>query len=226
MVGKVKRARQKLHHAAVRSGIPAEEESSAVPEQKAPCPEELQHEGKDWSFLTSNIFATTKIDFQNLTKKLDIDRQSVVSEKKEEKAQEKIQISKKEKAKQRRERWLQKIECLALAQKRLKAEVKRKTTPVVGDMQPLADALPDLSELTTVRKPRAIKKQPKCNTKKKCETTNYSKMKSAQKRKIVEEEVSRVQEMLKNPSYKANPLATVGQHLLKRMREEREENLH
>ncbi|XP_035749863.1 protein FAM207A isoform X4 [Egretta garzetta] len=49
----------------------------------------------------------------------------------------------------RKERWLQKIESVKLAKQKQKAEAKRKATPVVGDMQPLMEALPELSDLTT-----------------------------------------------------------------------------
>lgn len=38
---------------------------------------------------------------------------------------------------------------MKLAKQKQKAEAKRKATPVVGDMQPLMEALPELSELTT-----------------------------------------------------------------------------
>ncbi|KAM4698504.1 ribosome biogenesis protein SLX9 homolog [Rhinophrynus dorsalis] len=225
MVGKIKRVRQKLHHTAVRVGASGQEEAPSSPDYQAPNVVELpgsggwsaQVGGKDWT-LSSNIFATTKIDLQNVSQRLEVDTQSVASVKKE----EKILVPKKEKAKQRRERWLQKIEALALSQQAKKAQAKRKATPVVGDMRPLVDALPELSELTAVRKPRAPRKQPNCAVKKKLEPTDYSKMRPAQKRKLMEEEVSRVQELIKNPSYKANPLAAVGEHLLKRMREEQE----
>lgn len=36
-----------------------------------------------------------------------------------------------------------------MAKQKQKAEVKRRATPVVGDMQPLMEALPELSDLTT-----------------------------------------------------------------------------
>ncbi|XP_077304536.1 ribosome biogenesis protein SLX9 homolog [Lithobates pipiens] len=226
MVGKIKHTRQKLHHTAVRIGS-QEENVPAVSEYKLPTdgeqPEPLawskQEGGKDWAFLSPHIFASTKIDPKELTQKLDVDTQSLASVKKE----EKIQQPKKEKAKQRREQWLQKIEALKLAQQAKKAQAKRKATPVVGDMQPLVDALPELSELTTPRKPRAPRKQPKdAVKKKKPEPTDYSKMRPAQKRKMIEEEVSRVQELIKDPSYKANPLSAVSAHLLKRLKAERE----
>lgn len=38
---------------------------------------------------------------------------------------------------------------MKLAKQKQKAEAKRKATPVVGDMQPLMEALPELSDLTT-----------------------------------------------------------------------------
>ncbi|XP_068101319.1 ribosome biogenesis protein SLX9 homolog isoform X2 [Hyperolius riggenbachi] len=190
MVGKIKRARQKLHHAAVRVPPEEEEEKKKVLEYKAAAEAEPRKSlefgrpegGKDWTLLTSDIFASTKIDLQQLTQKLEVDTQSVASVKKE----EKVQLPKKEKAKQRREQWLLKIESLKLAQQAKKAQAKRKATPVVGDMQPLVDALPELSELKTTSKPRAQRKQPKDAVKRlKPEPTDYSKMKPAQKRKII-----------------------------------------
>ncbi|XP_053554746.1 ribosome biogenesis protein SLX9 homolog isoform X2 [Bombina bombina] len=224
MVGKIKRVRQKLHQVAVRVGASGEEKPP-VQDYQAPSADELpgsggwsaQVGGKDWTFLSSNIFSTTKIDPQLLTQKLEVDTQSVVSAKKV-----KILVPKKEKAKLRRQQWLQKIETLALAHQAEKAQAKRKATPVVGDMRPLADALPELSGLVTVCKPRAPRKQPKDNVKKKPEPTDYCKMRPAQKRRIVEEEVVRVQELIKDPSYKANPLAAVGEQLRKRMKQEQE----
>uniref|UniRef100_A0A8U7NE90 Uncharacterized protein n=1 Tax=Corvus moneduloides TaxID=1196302 RepID=A0A8U7NE90_CORMO len=63
--------------------------------------------------------------------------------------EEKTVLSKKEKMKLRKERWLQKIESVKMAKQKQKAEAKRRATPVVGDMQPLMEALPELSDLTT-----------------------------------------------------------------------------
>lgn len=42
---------------------------------------------------------------------------------------------------------LAEIEMIKLAKQKMKAQEKRKSTPVVGDMQPLSDALPELTEL-------------------------------------------------------------------------------
>ncbi|XP_075687311.1 ribosome biogenesis protein SLX9 homolog [Rhinoderma darwinii] len=226
MVGKIKHARQKLHVAAVRVDSSAEN-AAIAPDYKLPGAAELsaplswsKQGGKDWALLSSDIFASTKIEPENLTQKLEVETQILVPAKKE----EKILLSKKEKTKQRRERWLQKIEALKLAQQAKKEQAKRKATPVVGDLQPLVDALPELSELTSARKPKAPRKQPKeAVKKKKPEPTDYSKMRPVQKRKMMEEEISRVQELVKNPSYKANPLSAVTEHLMKRMKAEQED---
>ncbi|MGH0121183.1 UNVERIFIED_CONTAM: hypothetical protein FKN15_071170 [Acipenser sinensis] len=67
-------------------------------------------------------------------------------------------LSKKEKVKQRREKWLNKIDTIKLDREKQKALAKRKATPVVGDMQALADALPDLAELLAASKIRLLKK--------------------------------------------------------------------
>nr|XP_013807574.1 PREDICTED: protein FAM207A isoform X2 [Apteryx mantelli mantelli] len=94
----------------------------------------------------------------------------------------------------RKERWLQKIESVKLAKQKQKAEAKRKATPVVGDMQPLMEALPELFDLTTGGRG---KKPPKR-----------------------EEEMARFHEVITNPKYKANPLMAINEHLSKRLRQE------
>uniref|UniRef100_A0A4W3H8S3 Protein FAM207A n=1 Tax=Callorhinchus milii TaxID=7868 RepID=A0A4W3H8S3_CALMI len=169
--------------------------------------------------LSTSIFAGTIIDPKLLVKNLDIDDcKSVVSIKKG----EKVQLSKKEKMKQRHERWLQKIDAIKLTEQKKKAQKKRKATPVVGDMQPLADALPELSDLISASKVAETKKS-KSKSKKKPEPTVFSKMHPAQKRKLIDEEVSRFRATIVDPTFKANPLAAVSEHLLKRMRQEAEE---
>ncbi|KAG9477505.1 ribosome biogenesis protein SLX9 homolog [Eleutherodactylus coqui] len=226
MVGKIKRARQKLHAAAVKVDSSAENVPIS-PDYELPGAAELSVPpswskpvgGKDWTSFSSDIFASTKIDPEILTQNLEVETKSSPPIKKEEK---KI-LPKKEKAKQRRERWLEKIESLKLAQVAKKAQAKRKATPIVGDLQALVDALPELSQLTSAIKRRAPRKQPKeAVKKKKPEPTDYSKMRPVQKRKLMEEEIARVQELMKNSSYKANPLSAVTAHLMKRMKAEQE----
>nr|XP_042717748.1 protein FAM207A isoform X2 [Chrysemys picta bellii] len=156
-----------------------------------------------------------KIDPKTLVKKLDLDSRSVVSA--QTGVEEKTLLSKREKMKLRKDRWLQKIEGVKLARQKQKAEAKRKATPVVGDMQPLMEALPELSELTTTSKAR---KQPKIHVRAKAEPTDFNQMKPAQKRRLLQEEVARFHEVIANPVYKANPLAAISEHLCKRLKQE------
>lgn len=177
--------------------------------------------GQDWNMLSSSIFAETTIDPKSLVQKLEFeDNRSIISIKKG--SQEKSQLSKKAKAKQRRERWLQKIEAIKLAIQKQKAEAKRKATPVVGDMHPLIDALPELSELVTVNRSTTSKKKPK-PVKPKPTPKDYSRMKAPQKRKILEEEINRFQQVTSDPSFKTSPLAAVRSVLQKRLKQEEEE---
>ncbi|XP_061463600.1 ribosome biogenesis protein SLX9 homolog [Rhineura floridana] len=213
MVGKVIK-RPRLHRAAPK---PAKSRQ-VLEEAKLPTDALTSRvfTDKDQAFMTSNIFAGVKIDPKSLVKKLDIDTRSIFSVLKGE--DDKALLSKKEKMKLRRDRWLQKIENIKLAKEQQKAEAKRKATPVVGDMHPLMDALPELSDLVTVNKSG---KQPKGQAKKKV-LTNFSQMKSPQKRKVLLEEVAQFHKTISNPLFKASPLRVIGEHLSKRLKLERE----
>ncbi|XP_075009953.1 ribosome biogenesis protein SLX9 homolog isoform X3 [Calonectris borealis] len=136
--------------------------------------------GKDWDFSSSGVFSGLKIDPDTLVKKLDLDSRSIISSRTG--LEEKAVLSKKEKMKLRKERWLQKIESVKLAKQKQKAEAKRKATPVVGDMQPLMEALPELSDLTTGGRGR---KPPKSYVKAKAEPADFCLMKQAQKRRLL-----------------------------------------
>ncbi|NXJ66870.1 F207A protein, partial [Rostratula benghalensis] len=141
MVGKAKRAR--LHRAAPR---PARD--PLLEPNPGPGPGGWRaRAGKDWDLSSSGVFSGLKIDPDTLVKTLDLDSRSIISSRRG--SEEKMVLSKKEKMKLRKERWLRQIEIVKLAKQKQKAEAKRKATPVVGDMQPLMEALPELSNLTT-----------------------------------------------------------------------------
>ncbi|XP_053926540.1 ribosome biogenesis protein SLX9 homolog isoform X1 [Cuculus canorus] len=231
MVGKARRAR--LHSAAPRP------HAAPPPPGPGPGPDTGGcGADKDWDFSSSGVFAGLKIDPDTLVKKLDLDSRSIISSRTEVPMgehslsregrhfserqgglEEKKVLSKKEKMKLRRERWLQKIENVKLAKQKQKAEAKRKATPVVGDLQPLMEALPELSDLTSAGRGR---KPPKSHVKAKAEPADFCLMKQAQKRRLLEEEVARFHEVITNPSYRANPLMAISEHLSKRLRQEEE----
>ncbi|XP_078085105.1 ribosome biogenesis protein SLX9 homolog [Mustelus asterias] len=226
MVGKERRIRHRLHSAAVRP--PAEARAQSEPEPRPlpaaapawpPAPgAEKKILRRDDDQLSTSLFAGTVIDPKALVRNLDVDCKTVVSSKKG----DKIQLTKKEKLKQRHERWLEKIELIKQAERKKKAQEKRRAVPVVGDMQPLADALPELTDLltaasnvSTANKSKSLRKKP--------EVPQYNKMRHAQKRKLIEDEVARFKATINDAIYKADPLALVSQHLLKRLRQEDED---
>ncbi|XP_067892102.1 protein FAM207A [Heterodontus francisci] len=222
MVGKERQSRYRRHSAAVRLSAGADPRSGpardpALDWLPLPPVEDGKLPRENANQLSTSLFAGTKIDPKALVWNLDIDCKTVVSSKKG----DKLQLSKKEKAKQRRERWLQKIEMIKLAEQKKKAQEKRKATPVVGDMQPFADALPELTDLISASNVSVTNKSK--SAKKKPETTQYSKMQHAQKRKLIEEEVATFKATINDAAFKTNPLAVIGEHLLKRMKQEDEE---
>ncbi|CAM4539853.1 unnamed protein product [Lepidochelys kempii] len=209
MVGKAKRPR--LHQAAPRPRGPRDPEPGGHDGAGGTSGWRAEP-GKDWAFLSSDVFAGMKIDPKTLVKKLDLDSRSIVSA--QTGVEEKPLLSKREKMKLRKDRWLQKIEGVKLARQKQKAEAKRKATPVVGDLQPLMEALPELSELTTTSKAR---KQPKIHVRAKAEPTDFNQMKPARsagsyRRRwpgFTRSSQTRVQ---------SNPLAAISEHLCKRLK--------
>nr|XP_035931155.1 protein FAM207A isoform X2 [Halichoerus grypus] len=164
----------------------------------------------EWAFMNTDVFAGTKIDPSALVQKLDPDTRSVASVRRG--AEARAVLPKKEKLKLRRERWLQKIEAIKLAEQKRKAERRRRATVVVGDLQPLRDALPELLELEAGgRQPRArgVSSRPR--------PAELSRMSAAQRLELLEEERARFRELLASPAYRASPLLAIGQQLARQM---------
>ncbi|XP_029112837.1 ribosome biogenesis protein SLX9 homolog [Scleropages formosus] len=163
--------------------------------------------------LPSAVFSGTAIRPEQLVQSLSVaSAESAAPE-------ERKQQPKKLKMKERREWLLQRLSDLRLARERERARARRRATPVVGDMQVLADALPELSELiSSSRTP--IRKKDRPPVQKKPEPTDLRLMKAGQKRKLLETESCRFRETLQDPAFRANPLGAIGEHLRKRLREE------
>ncbi|KAJ8003620.1 hypothetical protein DPEC_G00150230 [Dallia pectoralis] len=246
MVGKIKRVREKLHQAAVKSGT-----ASSRDLEKAPTPlipggsfiydvnktnnEKLQIISGDRAkfqstppgSFPSGIFAGTQITPEALVQTLEIQQPSndIVTPAQKD-PEIKKQQSKKEKMKERRDRWLNKISSIKLAKEQQVARAKRAAMPVVGDMRPLADALPELSQLipTTTKTSRRASRKNRVPVKKTPEPSDFSVMKPAQKRKLLESETNRFSEAVKNLAHgTTNPLAAIGEHFRKRLKQEEEQ---
>ncbi|XP_044532530.1 protein FAM207A [Gracilinanus agilis] len=218
MVGKVRRPRARLHVAAVKTTRPApsgDEATAAATSLPAEATAWSGAGGQDWGPPASDLFSGTPIDPKALVQRLDPDQSSVISAGAG--AAANPVLSKKERLKQRRARWLQKIDAIKAAEETRKAEARRKATVVVGDMRPLMEALPELSELVTASRPQ--KKLPRA-PRQKARPTDFTRMTSAQKRQLLEDEMARFQEVIASPSYQADPLRAISEHLSKRLRPE------
>lgn len=145
-MGKVRSLRARVHQVAVRPTGEAAPGLASPAREVAPLQASTGGvAGKELACLNADVFAGTTIDPSALVQQLDVETRSVTSIRRG--AEAKTVLPKKEKLKLRRERWLQKIEAIKLAEQKLKAERRRRATVVVGDLQPLRDALPELLEL-------------------------------------------------------------------------------
>uniref|UniRef100_A0A8C6M517 SLX9 ribosome biogenesis factor n=1 Tax=Nothobranchius furzeri TaxID=105023 RepID=A0A8C6M517_NOTFU len=224
MVGKIKHVRQKLHQEAVKLNRPVSfPDTGSIQMSKVPIPtyQPLCHLLKlpaahieVWSSLSSGIFAGTKISPEVLVQTLDVEEPPRPEEKKIK--------SKKEKLKERRERWLHKINFIKQAKEQQAAKARRQATPVVGDMRPLADALPELCQLISPSHTKT-NLSPLVRPVRRPQPTDFSQMKQSQKRKLLETETSWFSKAVKTLASKKNPLVDIGEQLRKRMRQEEEQ---
>ncbi|XP_066115298.1 ribosome biogenesis protein SLX9 homolog isoform X2 [Saccopteryx bilineata] len=246
-MGKVRGLRARVHQAAVR--LRRESTPGLAPQAQEATPPQASAGRvgwKEWVFVSTDVFAKTRIDSSTLVQKLDVETQSVTSIRRD--GEVKAVLPKKEKRKLRRERWLQKIEAIKLAEQKHKAERRRRATVIVGDLQPLRDALPELLELEVgARRPHTR------GTSSKPQPAELSRMSAAQRLQLLfrgrgvilqeclsktpvamaglqgllnsscpiasrsEEERTRFQDLLANPAYRASPLLAIGQQLARQM---------
>lgn len=234
MVGKIKHVRQKLHQEAVKLDRPSSSKQPPVVEVHKVHPLPVENKKDDvlksteqvhTSFPTG-VFAGTKITPEALVQTLKLEQPPDVPVPAKKDPEDKKVKSKKEKMKERRERWLSKISFIKQAKEQQAATARRQATPVVGDLRPLADALPELCQLrppantdTSVRRKNRKNKVPVKRT----EPTDFSQMKQSQKRKLLETETTRFSDAIKSLATRSNPLADIGEQLRKRMRQEEEQ---
>lgn len=188
-------------------------DAAIVPEFKVPEPYQI----------TDNPFKGTKIDLSALRTKLkgddeEADRMSFISKGSISKGKE--QMKKKDKMKMRHERWLEKVESIQQTKKRRKEKMKRLKTPVVGDLEPMMSALPELSEIMQLSRDagkRADKRRQALGSQLK-----KNNLKAKQRQKLLKEERERFQKVLQHESFKSNPFETINRHLSLKIQQENE----
>jgi hypothetical protein len=149
-----------------------------------------------------NMFDGLHIDVGSLNKNLSDDVRSVKSFKSA-KSDLGTTITKKDKLKMRREILLKKFEMM----NQNKLSEKRKKTPVVGDMNPLRDALPSLDSLLKSTANVSYGKQSAQPKKKK----GIEKTKKLKKNQL--QGVKLFQHIFKNKQYQKDPQTAIAQHV-------------
>ncbi|XP_055271208.1 ribosome biogenesis protein SLX9 homolog isoform X2 [Moschus berezovskii] len=210
-MGKARSLRARVHQVAVRPTGEAAPGLASPAREVAPLQSSTGGvAGKELACMNADVFAGTTIEPSALVQKLDVETRSVASVRRG--AEAKTILPKKEKLKLRRERWLQKIEAIKLAEQKRRAERKRRATVVVGDLQPLRDALPELLELEA-----SGQRPPTRRAASRPRPAELSRMSAVQRLQLLEEERTRFQELLASPAYRASPLLAIGRHLAEQM---------
>ncbi|KAK2856676.1 hypothetical protein Q5P01_005411 [Channa striata] len=232
MVGKIKRLRFKLHQASAKLDnfaaptgsllLSTSEKSPVLNVNITPTLQDNKSAKQTLAedFFHTRIFASTKITPEVLIQSLKYEERSNAPISSKKGSEERPGKTKKEKMKERRKRWLKKISSIKQTKEQQVAKARRQATPLVGDLRPLVDALPELCPLnspstavchkSTKNKIQVIKPEP----------TDFSQMNKAQKHKLLETESSSFTEAVKIFSTKNNPLAEISEHLRKRIRQE------
>ncbi|XP_035478160.1 protein FAM207A [Scophthalmus maximus] len=230
MVGKIKHVRQKLHQEAVRLVQPSGLGAAPCPVLSPPSVRDPQSGDQAprplaESSFPAGIFAGTKITPEALVQTLKFEEAPDTPTPCRKGTEERKVKPKKEKMKERREKWMNKIRSIKLAQEQQAAEARRQAMPVVGDLRPLADALPELCQLIGPPTAPSARRKSRKNKMpvKRPEPTDFSQMKQSQKRKLLETESSRFNNVVKTLCGKMKPLADIGEQLRKRMKQEEEQ---
>ncbi|KAI8497812.1 hypothetical protein Bbelb_244640 [Branchiostoma belcheri] len=210
-MGKIKRTRQKYHTSAVKLGSGAEEKLEN-PSQTTKLPSLPLPVGTP-VFPTSGLFRGADSADPVTTLSVEQDRQSVVSGRSI-RTEGGTRISKKDKRKMRHDVFLQKLETAHTAKRKAKETKRRQQTAVVGDMQPLKDALPQLTAFLEQQQGGAAAAEEK----KEKEGT----LKQKERKRIEQEELSRFQQILQHPQYRQRPVSTIMEHLRNKLSKEQD----
>ncbi|KAJ8919948.1 hypothetical protein NQ315_006477 [Exocentrus adspersus] len=199
--GKLKRQRKKLHIPAKTQHLPINSDT-AVSAEAPSLP---------LSPLKDGLFSGLNIDVDTIRQTLvPDDVQSIKSYKSLKSESGKPILPKKEKIKLRRELLLKKIDTVNQMKKELKLREKRRKTALIGDTNPLHDALPSLESLLqshSNRKPESKK--------------NRGIEKAKQRKRKLVEGVKVFKQALKNKEFKKNPFGIVSNHVKAVVEQER-----
>nr|CAI5817024.1 unnamed protein product [Callosobruchus analis] len=197
-MGKLKTQRKKLHLS-----------SGKLVETNRKCANEI-NKSVDLPLMPvkDDIFSGINIELSTLKTKLEDDVKSVksVNTVKSESVNETKHISKKLKMQLRRETLLKRIDTLNQIKKEQNARDKRKKIAVIGDTNPLLDALPSLESLIQNKSNMRFKLSENKKKKKGIEKANQRKKKQM-------EHIQTFKQIINNKTFSANPFETISKHV-------------
>ncbi|XP_013394804.1 protein FAM207A-like [Lingula anatina] len=206
-MGKVKRLRQKFHNAAVKSKDTAT--------GKVSTEERDQNEPFSPEFPSEGLFSGIQIPDGVLKQQLpdDFDTRSAITTK----SLKGLQLKKKDKKKLRHEIWLQKVDAIQSAKKKMKEKKKRERNPIVGDMMQLEETLPTLELL--LKGDQAPKAEENKRSSIACKK-NKGIQKEKTRRRQMQEDMNLFKQVLRHPAYMEKPGETMLEHLQNRLKQE------
>lgn len=187
-MGKQRRQRQKLHISASHR----KRQDANIELEMDTAPPIVTH--------VEDVFQGVNIDFNSLHTTVD-DTESVKSFK----SVKSVCKVKKDKLKLRRDILLKKIDAVNQMKKEYKARNKRKKTVIMGDTNPLHDALPSLESLLKNTAELKQKQRPPAKSK--------AIQKAAKRKKSLIKEVELFKKILADKKFKNNPKHAITEHV-------------
>ncbi|XP_071942510.1 uncharacterized protein [Antedon mediterranea] len=208
-MGKIKRKRSKYH-------LPVSKLGQGNKDIDTEMPDDVEISSTP-VFQTEGLFSLPNFDLSSINTQLkppEDDTRSFISKKSIKDGQ---QLKKKDKMKIRHDKWLEKIETVKSNKKKKSEAKKRANTAIVGDLQPLTEALPELTEILKITKRTNAEKHAD-SLKKKSGT-----WKAKDRQKHVMNELAKYKQVLNHTSFKSNALATINEHLKNTIDNEKDE---
>ncbi|XP_037083250.1 uncharacterized protein LOC119103723 [Pollicipes pollicipes] len=200
-MGKTRRARQELHLPAVSGEERGRNKPAMVAPGTSPAAASLPTTGK-------GMFAGLTIPLEALQQRLpDFDARSVRSSKSTIRGQ--AAMKKKDKRKVRHEAFMQKLDAVMESLRSARAAKARRATAVVGDLQPLAAALPNPATLEKERAARKAAHEQRRQPSRK--RRGMPKKKVLHKQYL--DDIAQFQRVIDHPIYQEDPEGIVSEHV-------------
>ncbi|CAG5132845.1 unnamed protein product [Candidula unifasciata] len=216
-MGKMKRARQKLHTAAARAkkNEQIKKSNSIEDEPVMDLSPSVPTDPAAGVPRGENLFQNVKISSSDLVKQKlpDFDARSTITSK----TFKGQNLKKKDKHKIRREAWTAKIDMIQTTKKKARERKRKQQTPIVGDLTAMEDALPTLELLMKESTDDFSKRQP--------EEKPRSIPKEKKRKKQMLDDMALFSKVVAHPVFQGNASQAIKEHLKNMLHEVGEESM-